>query len=231
MKRGFTLIELLIVVAIISILSGIAVPNFLEAQVRAKIARIKADARTVATALESYHVDWTSYPFYLNGRDGNADQSNVPEETTYVPDRITTPVAYLTSLPQPVFQAGTHRGGQTRRGGYGFMYRFVHKRGTKDYSGYAGLIYDKTYRKIATRVPKMYDCYYLRGWYIEEGSVSNAAVWVVGSGGPSMTFSAMQRSQAPQWGRPWGEPGWPEVCYDPTNGSTSIGDILRFNAQ
>ncbi|MBK7496274.1 MAG: prepilin-type N-terminal cleavage/methylation domain-containing protein [Candidatus Omnitrophica bacterium] len=34
--RGFTLIELLIVIAIILILIGIALPNFLEAQVRAR---------------------------------------------------------------------------------------------------------------------------------------------------------------------------------------------------
>src|SRR5215207_257564 len=64
MKRmsGFTLIELLIVVAIIAILAAIAVPNFLEAQTRSKVARIRADIRTVATGLETYAVDNNKYP-------------------------------------------------------------------------------------------------------------------------------------------------------------------------
>jgi len=61
-ERGFTLIELLIVVAIIAILAAIAVPNFLEAQVRSKVARVRADMRSIATALEIYCVDNNIYP-------------------------------------------------------------------------------------------------------------------------------------------------------------------------
>ena len=65
MKKGFTLIELLIVIAIIAILAAIAVPNFLEAQVRAKVSRVKADQRSLATGLEAYCVDNNSYPAWV----------------------------------------------------------------------------------------------------------------------------------------------------------------------
>lgn len=95
-SRAFTLIELLIVVAIIAILAAIAVPNFLEAQVRAKVSRCKADMRSLATAVESYAVDHNKYPdasfaaitFSFNNRLLN----------------ITTPVAYMTSLPLDAFR-------------------------------------------------------------------------------------------------------------------------------
>ena len=59
--KCFTLIELLIVVAIIAILAAIAVPNFLEAQVRSKVARCKSDMRNLANALEAYFVDNNKY--------------------------------------------------------------------------------------------------------------------------------------------------------------------------
>ncbi len=76
MKKGFTLIELLIVVAIIAILAAIAVPNFLEAQVRSKVSRAKADQRSLATAIESYFVDNNLYPAAAREGTGNCVAPN-----------------------------------------------------------------------------------------------------------------------------------------------------------
>ncbi|NUN98524.1 MAG: prepilin-type N-terminal cleavage/methylation domain-containing protein [Candidatus Omnitrophica bacterium] len=52
--KGFTLIELLIVIAIILILIAIALPNFLEAQERARVARGKGHLRTMETGVNAY---------------------------------------------------------------------------------------------------------------------------------------------------------------------------------
>ena len=88
---AFTLIELLIVVSIISILASIALPNYLEAQVRAKAARVKADMYTIAVALESYHVDNNSYL-----------ETDIRERWRRF-TQLTTPIAYISSVPKDPF--------------------------------------------------------------------------------------------------------------------------------
>ena len=57
-KRGFTLIELLIVIAIILILVAVALPNFVNARIRAQVTRVKTDMRMIANALFAYHTDY-----------------------------------------------------------------------------------------------------------------------------------------------------------------------------
>jgi general secretion pathway protein G len=56
MKRGFTLIELLIVMAVIAILIGIALPSFKGMQDEGNIAKAKGELRTLQTAVESYYI-------------------------------------------------------------------------------------------------------------------------------------------------------------------------------
>ena len=99
-KKAFTLIELLIVVAIIAILAAIAMPNFLEAQTRSKVSRMKGDLRTLASAVESYAVDCNAYPPHRR-----IDGSEIGYPARFVP--LTTPMSYITSLPaRDVFYCG-----------------------------------------------------------------------------------------------------------------------------
>jgi len=98
--KGFTLIELLIVVAIIAILAAIAVPNFLEAQTRAKNARNLGELRTLATVLETYKIDNNAYP-PRGAYDRAGTDHHLVKKSGYSlaldPIIITTPIAYLSS--------------------------------------------------------------------------------------------------------------------------------------
>jgi prepilin-type N-terminal cleavage/methylation domain-containing protein len=92
---AFTLIELLIVVAIISILAGILLFNMGEATMRSKLARVKADMRTLVMSIEEYRADRNKYP------PDNFPGQIHDEESFYV---LTTPLAYLTTIPDSPFK-------------------------------------------------------------------------------------------------------------------------------
>ncbi|MDD4320226.1 MAG: prepilin-type N-terminal cleavage/methylation domain-containing protein [Acidaminococcaceae bacterium] len=61
-KKGFTLIELVIVIAILGILAGIAIPRFLNATATARGARIVADLRTIDSAIVIYNAKTGKLP-------------------------------------------------------------------------------------------------------------------------------------------------------------------------
>ncbi|MGC8742173.1 MAG: type IV pilin protein, partial [Candidatus Sumerlaeaceae bacterium] len=90
--------------------AAIAVPNFLEAQVRSKVSRSKADMRSCAVAIEAYSVDWNTPPSdcgngaVTNGYrpydlwdDGSNNWSVQPTANFTIGFELTTPVAYISS--------------------------------------------------------------------------------------------------------------------------------------
>ncbi|MCH7772605.1 MAG: type II secretion system protein, partial [Bacteroidetes bacterium] len=94
-RHGFTLIELLIVVAIIGILAAIAVPNFLNARVRAQISRAQSELRSIGDAYTMYFMDQNSWPPHAD---------NDPAQHRFA----TTPIAYLSTSVIDVFAQSEH---------------------------------------------------------------------------------------------------------------------------
>jgi len=66
MKKGFTLIEILIVMAIISLLATVFLPNIFKVQNKAKEAAVKAVMYNLQAELESYQLDNFEYPLGNN---------------------------------------------------------------------------------------------------------------------------------------------------------------------
>lgn len=83
-KKGFTLIELLIVIAVIAILIGIALPRFKGIQDEGNIAKAKGELRTLQTAVESYYIHNANvYPAAITNLTAAATK---PVIVTTIPD-------------------------------------------------------------------------------------------------------------------------------------------------
>lgn len=184
-SRAFTLIELLIVVAIIAILAAIAVPNFLEAQTRARVARARADQRSLATALEAYAADANRYPDYGHPRDYSLFAG---EAVVFVPVRLTTPVAYLAALPPGIFPG--------RRTGLAAAGPPVPDFYMHDYA--------------TVYLGKSQTAGHVREHHLSLTGSTRPVQWTVWSFGPDL------------------DDDHGIVLYDPTNGTVSSGDMMRF---
>jgi general secretion pathway protein G len=61
-RAAFTLMEMLVVVAILVVLAGAAVPIYLNYLDNAKRDRCKADFKVLETAINKYYMDYNEYP-------------------------------------------------------------------------------------------------------------------------------------------------------------------------
>lgn len=109
LRKGFTLIELLIVIAVISILIGIALPRFRGIQEEGLIAQAKGELRTLQTAAESYYIhNSNAYP---------ASLSNLTSQTPLI----------VNSIPNDPFNPGNSYG--YNRGGTNDQYYVIYSAG------------------------------------------------------------------------------------------------------
>ncbi len=207
MRKAFTLIELLIVVAIIAILAAIAVPNFLEAQMRSKVSRTKSDMRTMATALESYFVDNNKYP-----PDYTEVLRGIPRFAVLIQRHavLTTPIAYISSVLSDIFAEKVASGQAVRPGGGAQLGTPYHENANQALPLIRPLPYDYARFDRDTPFPDSVTV------WSEITANPESIAWALNSAGPNVSvFEYLGYSGL--------------TIYDPTNGTVSVGQIIRTN--
>ena len=108
MRKAFMLFELLVILAMLALLTAIAIPRFLDSQRRTNASRVRSDFRAYAVAIESYSADNGRQPRELNNG-WYGDMLPDPVTAQLLPvsgvmsNVISTPVAYLSvaRIPDP----------------------------------------------------------------------------------------------------------------------------------
>jgi prepilin-type N-terminal cleavage/methylation domain-containing protein len=202
--QGFTLIELLIVVAIIAILAAIAVPNFLEAQTRAKVSRVMSDLRTYDTAMEMYRID--------HNKPSPTYRSVAPETRKWIVHYLTTPIAYMNqALPDPFNTNATYIQNLTN-GVPDPDQRYLIAWGPDHLHSPRG-VYNSARETQYARYFQLYPTYSDGSKLLRKNFVFFFSL------GPDRVFDILEGSRSPV----------AIYTYDATNGTISNGEIGRFN--
>ena len=107
MKKGFTGIELMIVVAIISLMSAIALPKFADIRSESKIANVSGNLANLNTAISLYKLKNESYPDLVGNEDDLGDFTDVYSKSK-MPD---TPSYSGGSKSNTVYNSRSNTGG------------------------------------------------------------------------------------------------------------------------
>lgn len=220
-RRGFTLIELLIVVGIISILASIATPNFLEAQTRAKVSRVKNDSRVLALAIEAYAVDNTRYPRRSAAKSSfgwELQFGHCGARMRELKD-LTTPISYISTVPIDIFARRTEGRAIDE---YGCPITEVYENVLDYWSN--EIVYSLTH---TWKDP-------ITGQTIPPGlplATHKEPGYVIISVGPDGSLGyAGQPNGCPMITQ--GDPAINSIykTYDPTNGTVSLGNVFRLQS-
>lgn len=187
--RAFTYIELTFVMMLIAILAAIAVPNFLEAKTRSAVARSQADLSLLAMSVETYRLEHRAYP--LNSTPGRPNGWDLKA--------LTTPIAYMMSLPADSMTRTDMRGGRHPR-----------PMPQTPYNYFNGVQLDA---EAGLRVGGPPDSF-LPGWHA-------ALIWGLGPGSALPAEEPKPATTVHEGGR------FEILYYEATNGTVSTGDIYK----
>ncbi len=173
--------------AIIAILAAIAVPNFLEAQTRARTSRCVSDMRSLALAVEVYQNDYSQYPPYGRISSEGVEQfpatsNSMTDRMSFIGPQVTTPIAYISAVPLDPFMDAPDVAGRMRQIEY--------------------LNLDQHMANFSS--PPAWATQLIPAW----------GRWRMAGAGPDRDRGTDIKNN---------------IVYDPTNGTVSDGDIVRFS--